>query len=271
MTAFPCRNKNVNGPEHPGGNEGDKKMKQYIFGHRGASGYAPENTLEAFSLAAEMGADGVELDVHLTKDGELVVTHDERIDRVSDGSGLVADMTLAELKKFRFNRTFPEYEHAAIPTLKEVFELLAPTGLMINAELKNGCIDYPDLEKKVIELAAKENFLDRLIFSSFNHYSMRRVKEIDKHLYCGLLYDATLFESWNYAAGLGMDALHPQFWEPLVIGGESEAAHRAGIEINTWTVNGEDDIRRVLRAGVDRVISNYPDRALRILREENAK
>lgn len=240
-------------------------MKQSIFGHRGASGYAPENTLEAFELAVRMGADGVELDVHLTKDGELVVTHDERIDRVSDGTGLVAEHTLAELKKLRFNKTFPEYADARIPTLKEVFELIRPTGLRINTELKNSYIDYPNLEQRVIELAAKEGMLDRLIFSSFNHYSMQRVKAIDRSLFCGLLYEATLVNSWDYAAALGMDALHPHFSEVLVPGGECEKAHARGIAVNTWTVNTEEDLRAVFLAGADVIITNYPDRALQIL------
>ena len=100
-----------------------------ICGHRGASGYAPENTLEAFALAAEQGADSVELDVHLTRDGELLVAHDESIERVSDGTGLIADLTLAQLKKFNFNKLHPEYENAKAPTLGEVYELLKPLGL----------------------------------------------------------------------------------------------------------------------------------------------
>ena len=90
-----------------------------VWGHRGASGYAPENTMAAFEKAVEMGADGIELDVQLTKDGELVVIHDETIDRVSDGSGWVKDFTYAKLIKHNFNRTHPEYEHAQIPTLEE--------------------------------------------------------------------------------------------------------------------------------------------------------
>ncbi len=97
---------------------------QKIYAHRGASGYAPENTLEAFELAAKMGADGVELDVHMTRDGELVVAHDEEVGRVANGFGLICNMTLPELKKLRFNKTHPEYESAAIPTLREVYELL---------------------------------------------------------------------------------------------------------------------------------------------------
>ena len=90
-----------------------------VWGHRGASGYAPENTIPAFEKAVELGADGIELDVQLTKDGELVVIHDETIDRVSDGSGWGKDFTYAKLIKHNFNRTHPEYEHAQIPTLEE--------------------------------------------------------------------------------------------------------------------------------------------------------
>ena len=113
-------------------------MKTKVWAHRGASAYAPENTLEAFLLAAEQGADGVELDVQLTKDGEMVVVHDEEIDRVSDGSGFVKDYTLAELKNLNFNKTHLEYQNVKIPTLREVYEALKPTGMTINVELKTG-------------------------------------------------------------------------------------------------------------------------------------
>ncbi len=243
-------------------------MDQFIFAHRGASGYAPENTLEAFKLAADMGAHGVELDVHICRSGELVVTHDESIERVSDGQGLVMDLTLSELKALHFNRTHPEYADARIPTLQEVFQLLRPTGMRINIELKNSAIDYPDLEKKVIDLAAREGMLDKVLFSSFNHHSMLRVKAIDPKLYCGLLYEATLVKPWAYAVALGVDAIHPHFTEVLVPGGNCALAHKAGIEINTWTVNREEDLRAVLAEGADILITNYPDVGLRCLNEK---
>lgn len=242
-------------------------MDTQIFAHRGASGYAPENTLEAFELAAKMGADGVELDVHICRSGELVVTHDETIERVSEGEGWVKDLTLSELKKLHFNKTHPEYEDARIPTLQEVFQLLKPTGLKINTELKNSLIDYPDLERRVIDLAEREGMLDRLIFSSFSHYSMLRVKAIDKTLYCGLLYEATQVRPWAYAVALGMDAIHPHFSEVLLPGGECAAAHRAGIQVNPWTVNREEDVLGCLKEGTDIIIGNYPDRALKVLKE----
>ncbi len=234
---------------------------QRIYGHRGASGYAPENTLEAFELAVKMGAEGVELDVHIAKDGEPVVAHDEAVDRVADGSGLIRDMTTAELKRLHFNKTHPEYEKATIPTLREVFELLSPTGLQINVELKNSRIIYPGLEEKVIRLAEDTGMRDKVLYSSFNHHSMLRIREIDPSLPCGLLYDAMLFEPWKYAKGLGVDAIHPHFSE-LQIPGEVEAAHALGLRVNVWTVNEEEDILMCLKAGADILISNYPDRAL---------
>ena len=98
--------------------------KTKVWAHRGASGYAPENTLDAFRKAVEMGADGIELDVQMTKDGELVVIHDETIDRVSNGKGWVKNYTYEELKKFNFNKTHLEYTKEEIPTLEQVYLLI---------------------------------------------------------------------------------------------------------------------------------------------------
>ena len=238
-------------------------MATRIFGHRGASGAAPENTLEAFELAARMGADGVELDVHLCRSGELVVAHDESVDRVSDGTGMIRDLTLRELKSLVFNRTFPEYRNARIPLLSEVFQLLRNTGLSINIELKNSIVDYPDLERKVLEAAARDFDLSRVLFSSFNHYSMLRMKQMERSVPCGLLYEAVLVKPWEYAKRLGMDAVHPHFSEVLLPGGECVSAHAAGIQVNTWTVNSPEAMDAVLREGADILITNYPDQALK--------
>ena len=112
-------------------------MNTKIWAHRGASGYAPENTLESFELAIEQKADGIELDVQMTKDGELVVIHDETIDRTGNGTGRVQDHTLKELKALNFNKTHPEYASAKIPTLREVYELVKPSGITVNVEMKD--------------------------------------------------------------------------------------------------------------------------------------
>ena len=243
-------------------------MPQWIYGHRGASGYAPENTLEAFELAAQQGAHGVELDVHLSRDGELVVAHDETIERVSDGTGRLCDHSLSELKRLRFNKTHPEYQNARIPTLGEVFELLAPTGLKVNVELKNSLIDYPDLEARCVELAARMGMTQRVLYSSFNHHSLLRLKAIDPSIPCGILYECTMVKPWEYAHALGMNALHPHFSD-LLIPGECDSAHALGLEVNPWTVNEEADILMACRAGADRLITNYPDRALSNLAAEH--
>lgn len=237
-------------------------MNTLVFAHRGASGIAPENTLEAFDLAARMGADGVELDVHICRSGELVVAHDETVDRVSDGEGMIRDLSLTELKSLRFNRTHPEYADARLPLLSEVFDLLRPTGLSINIELKNSIVDYPCLEKRVLEQAAREFDLHRILFSSFNHRSMLRMKQLDPSVPCGLLYEAVLIRPWEYAKKLGMDAIHPHYSEVILSAGECSDAHASGIRVNTWTVNTPDAMEAVLREGADILITNYPDQAL---------
>lgn len=237
---------------------------QYVYAHRGASGYAPENTLRAFALAADMGADGVELDVQRTRDGVLVVFHDETVDRVTHGHGRIADMTLAELRQLRVDRPFPEITGEVIPTLEEVYTLLHDRGLRCNAELKNSVLPYHGLEEEAMAMAEKTGMADKMLYSSFNHYSMCRIKALDPAMPCGLLYNATLVKPWDYAAGLGVDALHPHFSE-LQVPEEVSAAHALGLEINPWTVNTEEALRAVIEAGADRIITNYPDRALALL------
>lgn len=123
-------------------------MKTKVWAHRGASGYMPENTLPSFQKAVELGADGVELDIQLSKDGEIVVCHDEMVDRTSNAKGWLKDYTLAELKEMDFSYQFKELGKVSIPTMKEVFELLKPTNLIINIELKTGIFDYEGIEEK---------------------------------------------------------------------------------------------------------------------------
>ncbi len=237
-----------------------------ICAHRGASGYAPENTLEAFELAVQQGAHGVELDVQLTRDKELIVIHDERIDRVSDGIGAVTDLTLAEIKRHVFNRTHPQYEGARAPTLREVYELLKPTGLYVNVELKNSANPYPGMEEKCLELAAQMGMEDRVVYSSFQHNSMMRVKELNVQATCGLLYACVMVRSCEYAAALGADALHPLYTELLFNPDECAQAHANGIQVNVWTVNDERNMRMCLEAGADMLITNFPDRALDLIK-----
>ncbi len=249
---------------------------QKIFAHRGASGYAPENTLEAFALAAKMGADGVELDVHMAKDGELVVAHDDFLSRVSNGRGFIRDMTTAELKRLRFNKTHPEFADATIPTLREVYELLKPTGLEVNTELKTSPIHYEGIEEKCVQLAAETGMTERVMYSCFKSASLLRIKRMDSGIRVGLLRnpigklnDRKIIDPWDLAHLVGIDAIHPHFSELLKYR-EADKVHARGMQVNVWTVNDEDDIRKSLEAGADMLIGDYPDRMLRI-REELMK
>ena len=161
-----------------------------VWAHRGASAYAPENTMEAYFLANQYGADGIELDVQLSRDGELVVIHDEKINRTSDGKGLVRTLTLKQLRSYNYNRTRPEHIHADIPTLREVLLYVRDnTQMTVNIELKNGVFFYPGLEEKTVELVRKLGMQDRIIYSSFNHYSIRKIRQIEPKARCGLLED----------------------------------------------------------------------------------
>lgn len=234
-----------------------------IWGHRGASGYAPENTLEAFELAYKLGAEGIELDVQFTRDRQLVVIHDERIDRTSDGTGFVADYTLDEIRKFNFNKTNPQYDHCNIPTLEEVLQLVKPTGMVINIELKTSVNYYPGIEREVVELVNKYEMMDRIIFSSFNHESVLRVKDYAPEAVCGLLYSEGIADQAGYAKRLGVEAIHP-YTKSLRYPDVIDNARHNGIKIHTWTANSDDEIKRMLQYGVDAIITNYPDKAREI-------
>lgn len=232
-----------------------------VWGHRGASGYAPENTLDSFALALEQGADGVELDVQLTKDGELVVIHDERIDRTGSGTGFVRDFTLAELKKMEFNRTIPGYKAVTIPTLKEVYELFQGNRKKINVEIKTGIFFYAGIEDRVLELTARMSMENQVIYSSFNHQTMVNMKRLNPQAVCGLLYSDGHLNMDDYCLSLGMDALHPALYN-LQYEGFRESCRRKQIPLHVWTVNEPEHMKLMYDMQVEAIITNYPDRAI---------
>lgn len=240
-----------------------------IWAHRGASGYAPENTMESYRLAEKQGADGVELDVQLTKDGEIVIIHDEKIDRTSNGKGWVKDYTLEELRKFNYNKTHPEYEHADIPTLREFLEYLKTTDMTCNIELKTGVVFYKNLEERTVDMVNELGLRDRIIYSSFNHYSVRRIKSYDPEAQVGLLYSDGYYDMPDYGKKMGADALHPALYN-LQYPNYMEDCRRNGLAVNVWTVNDAKYMQLCLDAGVNAIITNYPDRAI-ALRDKAVK
>jgi glycerophosphoryl diester phosphodiesterase len=235
-----------------------------IIAHRGASRQAPENTMAAFKKALELGAGGIELDVHLSRDGHLVVTHDEQVDRTSDGKGLVRDKTFSELRELDFGSWFSEsFKKERIPELSEVLELIRDWNGLLNIEIKNGPIFYPGIEQAVSDEVNRYGAAGRTIVSSFNHYSLVEMKRINPAVKTAPLYMAGLFEPWAYARRIGADAIHPLFYNivPEVMIG----CKKNGIRVNPFTVDQPEYIKAMAMAGVDGIITNVPDIALNII------
>ena len=156
------------------------------FAHRGWSGLYPENTLLAFQKAIDLGVDGFEMDVQLSRDGEVVVFHDETLDRVTGYHGYLRDLTVSELKRLDASSGFRGlYGKNEIPTLREFLELVAPTELIVNMELKNNRQYYPQLEEKVIALVRAFGMEKRVIFSSFNNVSILRCRRLATEIDAG--------------------------------------------------------------------------------------
>lgn len=232
-----------------------------VWAHRGASAHAPENTLPAFELAHLLGADGIELDVQLSKDGVPVVIHDERIDRVSDGTGCVRDYTLEELQSFNMNRQFPAYGRVRIPTLAEVYELVKDMNMTINLELKNSVVFYEGLEEKVLKLAEEMGLKDRMIYSSFNHYSMQKIRRLLPSARTALLYSEGIVDVAEYAGRLKAFAVHPSLKNMEYPGVDIvRECHEKSIRVHVWTVNEETDIEKMRQCGADAVITNFVER-----------
>ena len=235
--------------------------KTLILGHRGASGYAPENTIEAFSLAVEMNADGIELDVHFTADRQIVICHDEKIDRTSNGQGLIGAYTLAELKQLDFGYHFYNGERRGIriPTLEEVYELVAPTEMIVNVEIKS---PDPEIVKACDDLAKKYGMQDRVIYSSFNHFQIKVVKDTVENAFIAPLYSFNMLNPWNYTMDIGAQAVHPKHPQIRLLPDYVKNCHDRGLRVHTWTVNTEEDMQFMLENGVDAIVTNYPDVAL---------
>ena len=234
-----------------------------IFAHRGYSERYPENTMLAFKKAYEAGADGIELDVQLTKEGTVVVIHDERIDRTTDGTGFVRDYTYEELSGF--NAASIRSEAAAferIPTFEEYCRWVKGTPLITNVELKTGVYYYENIEEKTLELVRRYGLADRIIFSSFNHLSVVKMKELAPEIPCGALVEKEgIGNAGFYCSRFGLEYYHPD------IHGLDEAVVKEcrdkGVRVNVWTVNDLEGMDRCVRWGCNGLITNdlkLPDR-----------
>ncbi len=232
-----------------------------ILAHRGASGYAPENTVSAIHMALfEMPCDGIEIDVHLTKDNRLVVIHDDSVDRTTDGKGLIKDYTYEELLRFNaFGKFKDRYPTEKIPTLDEVLSLVKKSGKMINIEIKNGSSFYPEIEEKVIEKLYEYSLESSTLLSSFDHSAMKKCKEIDKFVRTGLLCRKRVDDAKEYGKIHHADAYNYRY---LCLSKKyTDELRSYGYEVNCYTPNSKVEINYVIHCGVDTIISNFPDRA----------
>ncbi|MBD8070387.1 glycerophosphodiester phosphodiesterase [Bacillus sp. PS06] len=236
-----------------------------IIGHRGAAGTHPENTMISFKEAERVGAHGIELDVHLSKDHQLVVIHDDKVDRTTDGKGWVKDLKVNELKKLDASYKFKgKYGICPIPTLEEVFSWARKTNLVINVEFKNSLIDYPDMEKKTIDLIYQYKMNKRVFLSSFNHESMVKANAIDPSIEAAILYMEKMYEPWEYVKQLGLRAVHP--YHRTVRDDIVKACHEHGVSIRPFTINDKAIMKKMISYSCDAIITDFPDRALKLIK-----
>ena len=243
-----------------------------VISHRGANKLAPQNTVPAFQKALEFGVDGFENDVHLTKDGRLVVCHNYDIDRTSNGTGLIQDLTFDELRKFDFGSYFSEeFAGTKIPSLEEFLDLCKSLSV-INIEIKSPKKPNTDIARKVINMVKDFNLFENLIISSFDEQILLDCKEVDPKTRTGMLYapdegpyEAIFEDKIAFAKKYNIQAYHPfaMFVDEEYI----QDCHKIGVMVNPWTVNPPEAMETLRDWGCDGIITDYPDVAMKITRE----
>ena len=221
------------------------------IGHRGAKGHEPENTLPSFQKALDLNADGIELDVHLCKTGELIVIHDFTVDRTTNGSGAVSELSLSEIKSLRVNN---EIE---VPTLEEVLDLVGKK-CFVNIELKGRHTAKPVshlIEKYILE---KDYSYDDFIVSSFQREELEMMFSINPKIHLGVLSQASVMQALEWANAFSAKAIHPHF--SLLTEHNVQKAQEQGFKIYTWTVNETEDIERIKTYNVNGIITDFPER-----------
>jgi len=238
-----------------------------VFGHRGASSYAPMNTLPAFELAADQGADGIELDVWLPADGDqLVILHDVTVDHTTNGSGSILTKTFKECKELDASYRFPQYRGVQIPTLDEVFEAVGHR-LIVNVEIKADPAMRPETAAAVANCIRRSGMERRVIVSSFSALVLRGFREVMPEVPIGFLYAEDTPESeWELIQALPHEAIHPH--NTLIDEAFMADAAADGYLVNTWTVNDPNRARALAALGVRGLITDTPDVILKALGRE---
>ncbi|GHU42273.1 glycerophosphodiester phosphodiesterase [Bacilli bacterium] len=249
----------------------DEPVETQIFAHRGSKSNRPENTLAAFSEAIKVGADGIELDVHLTKDSQLVVIHDESIDRTTNGTGLVRNLTFSELQQFSAGSWFnADYTAEKVPLLSEVLDLLTQlkfTGVL-NVEIKTDKFQYVGIEKMTSDLLTSQQFSFSHSYSSFNLQSLQRLSELEPDAdFCLLMSTSEA----KMQLGLATDYithLHPRLdWLKKNAG----RLDKLGKPLRPWTLNNDADMYFAFNHQLSGFMTDYPALAVEIKKRYNQK
>ena len=235
-----------------------------VVSHAACAGHAPENSLAGLRLALHMGADAIEIDVHLSADGIPVLMHDDSVDRTSDGRGTVASLTLAELRELDASARSPfaTFRGEKVPTLAEALDLTRGRALLV-IEIKP-----PDIEKEVLEVVRRAGALDWAMIWSFHPGVVAEVRRREPRLPAGLLTLSLSDAIAQQALELGAQAtsvFHQNLSEERV-----RLAHRKALAVHAWTADQPSEMRRLAAAGVDGIVTNFPDRARSLLRSLDA-
>lgn len=229
-----------------------------VIAHRGASSIAPENTLPAFKKAIEMGCDGIELDVHPSKDGYVMVIHDAILDRTTNGSGFVNNHTLAQLKTLDASKPFlRQFLGTKIPTLEEVFNLVIPTNIKVTIELKGNYADLPD---KVVALIKKHNLKDRVTISSYNHEYLKHIKNTTPDILTEVDYYVVFEDIIKFAHKLKVDILCGEYkYVERMSRLNIKRIKRNNLKLIAYTVDNQEIMAKLISKGVDGIVTNRPD------------
>lgn len=228
-----------------------------IYANRGSSGKYPENTFAAFQAAAELPITGVVLNVQLSKDEKVVVIHDERLERTTDGHGYVKDKTLAELKALDCGSWFsPEWEGAEIPTLGEVLDIFQETAHRLNIELKTNIFPYDKLLEKVIASADKRGMTERLILSSLNHEDVQKACK-ETSIESAILTSQVLVDAYDYGRVIGTNRIHLPL--PAAFRKTATDALRKGAIVYVYTDNDLQYAEELQQIGIHGIITNHPE------------
>ncbi len=237
------------------------------FAHRGGRRWAPENTLASFKRSIDLGVDGIELDVHKCKTGELVVIHDDDVERTTNGKGAVKDMTWDQLSALDAGSWYDKkFAGEKLPLLKQVLALV-DGALTINVEIKNCPTIYPGIEDDLITMLEAYLYPDKIIVSSFDHQVLHCISQKTKKYKLALLGDSIIHDLPGYAGRVGATCWNPEF--DCVRQDSMKVAHENGLQVNTWTVNKPEDWKRACDLHVDSIITDDPEGLQKFLKSEH--